>query len=318
MINVKPHTPIKLMILGGNGQVGQQLQQQGRQRQLLGLFPMEIIPVARKTTAVTLDLKHPKKIVDLLNWYQPDIVINAAAYTAVDQAESELELAMKINAIAPKILATELEKTNGLLIHYSTNYVFDGQQTTPYIETDLAHPINRYGQSKLAGEQAIQAVTPNHLIFRTSWVYDCRSKNFLLTMLKLLQTRPQVRVVSDQFGSPTSARLIAAVTYRILESLLTAPKSPAGLGLYHLTTQGVTSWYGFATRIRSYLAQIHRGPIAELIPVPTGRYPTSAPRPPFAGLNCQKLMQMFDLTLPAWELELATVLKAFNADPGSR
>ncbi len=309
---LNPNSPLKLMIIGVHGQVGWQLHQQALKLKHLGTVPIELIPVARHGTPITVDLINTEEIRQVLRHCKPDIVINAAAYTAVDRAEAEPELALHINATGPEILAEELAKLGGLLVHYSTDYVFSGQQTTPYLETDPPQPINVYGQSKFAGEQAIQAIAPKHLIFRTSWVYDGRGKNFLLTMVKLAQSRSQVQVVSDQQGSPTSARLIAEITYRALNHLCLTNDSDPGLGLYHLTSLGLTSWYGFAEKIFAQLAQSTPVPMAELIPIPTTNYPTPAHRPPFSGLNCQKLMQTFGLTLPAWDEEFLKIFPSLG------
>ncbi|WP_253276449.1 dTDP-4-dehydrorhamnose reductase [Synechococcus sp. PCC 6312] len=295
------------MILGANGQVGWQLQQQGLALKRIDTFPLEIIPIARQGTQLTLDLTDSSAIQTVIRTHQPHIVINAAAYTAVDRAESEPELALEINGTVPGVLAVAVEKIGGLLIHYSTDYVFDGTSSTPYLETDSTTPINAYGQSKLIGEQAIQAKAQNHLILRTSWVYDVRGKNFLLTMAKLAQTRPQISVVNDQIGSPTSAPLIARITYQILAQLLATPDWQTLTGLYHLTAQGFTSWYGFAENIVAHLAESSSHPLAELIPISTRDYPTAAQRPAFSRLNCQKLQQTFGITLPAWEREFGIV-----------
>lgn len=307
MFNVSDNSSFRVMILGVTGQVGWQLQQHGLNLKTIGSFPLEIIPIARQGTPITLDLTDALAIQTLIQTYQPQIVINAAAYTAVDSAESEPELAMKINGIGPGILAEELDKIGSLLIHYSTDYVFDGQSTTPYLETDQTNPINIYGQSKRMGEEAIQAKTQKYLIFRTSWVYDTRGKNFLLTMAKLARTRPQIRVVNDQIGAPTSACLIAQTTYQVLEHLLNVPNPQSLTGLYHLTAQGFTSWYGFAQEILSHLAQSPTEPLAELIPIPTCDYPTAAQRPPFSRLNCQKLQTLFNVTLPAWDVDFGAI-----------
>lgn len=307
MLNLSTASALRVMILGVNGQVGWQLQQQGLNLKTLGRFPVEIISIARQGTPLTLDLTDSWAIQQMISTYQPHILINGAAYTAVDRAESEPELAIKINGSAPGILAEELDKIGGLLIHYSTDYVFDGQSTTPYLETDQTNPINVYGQSKRIGEQAIQASTNNYLILRTSWVYDSRGKNFLLTMGKLAQTQPQLKVVKDQIGSPTSAPLIARITYQILGQLLDTPDWQTLTGLYHLTAQGFTSWYGFAEKIIAHLAESSSHPLAALIPTPTRDYPTAAQRPAFSRLNCQKLQQSFGITIPAWETELALI-----------
>jgi len=299
--------PLRLMILGVNGQVGWQLHHQALNLATLGPYPLDIMAIARQGTSITLDLTDAVAIETLLQTYQPDIVINAAAYTAVDRAESESELAYQINTIAPGILAKTMQNLGGLLVHYSTDYVFDGTQKNLYTETDIPNPINVYGQSKLGGEKAIQEHLQNYLILRTSWVYDLRGKNFLLTMLKFAQEKERVRVVNDQMGSPTSASLIAEITYQLLTHYLSANQPQSYSGLYHLTTQGLTSWYGFAQTILRHLAATSPPHLAQLIPIPTQEYPTPAQRPAFSGLDCQKLMQVLATSLPNWQDELRRV-----------
>jgi dTDP-4-dehydrorhamnose reductase len=305
--------PLRLMILGVNGQVGWQLHDQALKLGILGSHLLEIIPIARQGTAITLDLTDTVAIKALLQTYKPNIVINAAAYTAVDRAESEPELAHQINTIVPEILAQGLADLGGLLVHYSTDYVFDGTQSYLYSETDLPNPINIYGQSKLQGEQAIQNNIENYLILRTSWVYDIRGRNFLLTMLRLAHEKDQVRVVNDQMGSPTSARLIAQTTYQLLTQYLDADQSQRCPGLYHLTTQELTSWYGFAQAIFTHLATGSPQPLAQLIPIPTADYPALAQRPTFSGLNCQKLMRTLGISLPHWNDELWHIWQSFQS-----
>ncbi|ATS17523.1 dTDP-4-dehydrorhamnose reductase [Parathermosynechococcus lividus PCC 6715] len=287
---------MRIMILGAMGQVGWQLVQQAPPQ-------INVIPVARQGTAVTFDLADLEAIPSFLRAHCPDVLINAAAYTAVDQAEQEPEQAQRINGTAVKILAQTMAELGGVLVHYSTDYVFDGQQAVPYRETDATAPINAYGYSKWLGEQAIATVNANYLILRTSWVYDVRGKNFLRTMVRLAQTRPLVRVVADQVGTPTAASFIARLTYQLL--LLQAR------GLYHLTPQGSTSWYGFARKIFDYLkAQGYA--TATLEAIPSRDYPTAAQRPAFSTLNCEKVTAVLGAPLPHWEQVLESILVQLN------
>ncbi len=287
---------MRILVLGATGQVGWQLVQQAPPH-------LEVIPVARQGTAVTLDLVQLEAIPRVVRFYAPDVLINAAAYTAVDQAEQEPALAQGINATAVQVLAETMKAIGGLLVHYSTDYVFAGQQSQPYRETDAPAPINAYGYSKWLGEQAIATVKGDALILRTSWVYDKRGKNFLRTMVRLAQTRPLVRVVADQIGTPTAAGWIAQMTYELLQRQVT--------GLYHLTPQGNTSWYGFARKIFDDLAA--RGiATAPLEAIPSSEYPTPAKRPAFSTLNCEKLAAVLGRPLPSWEELLAMVLKQLN------
>ncbi|XFA73452.1 dTDP-4-dehydrorhamnose reductase [Thermosynechococcaceae cyanobacterium Okahandja] len=287
---------MRILILGAMGQVGWQLVRQAPPQ-------VTVIPVARQGTEVTLDMANLDAIAPVLRHYCPDVLINAAAYTAVDQAEEEPAQAERINATAVKVLAETMADLGGLLVHYSTDYVFDGQQAVPYRETDATAPINAYGYSKWRGEQAIAQVNANYLMLRTSWVYDVRGKNFLRTMVRLAQTRPLVRVVADQIGTPTAAGFIAHTTYQLIQQGVT--------GLYHLTPQGSTSWYGFARKIFDHLEA--RGyPTATLEAIPSSDYPTPAKRPAFSTLNCEKLTAVLGAPLPPWEQVLASVLEQLN------
>lgn len=295
---------MRLVILGASGQVGWQLVQQAPPG-------AEVIPVARQGTAVTLDLEDLEAIPRLLKTLRPDVLINAAAYTAVDQAEQEPQRAQRINGTAVGLLAETMAAVGGLLIHYSTNYVFAGNQSLPYRETDATAPLNAYGYSKWLGEQAIASHQPAHLILRTSWVYDLRGKNFLRTMVRLAQTRSLVRVVADQIGTPTAAPFIAQVTYQLLGRWQV---DPALSGLYHLTPRGSTSWYGFAAKIFEHLRA--RGySTATLEPIPSHEYPTPAKRPAFSVLNCGKLEAVLGAPLPPWEAVLQPLLD--QLDPQS-
>ncbi|BCX12847.1 MAG: NAD(P)-dependent oxidoreductase [Thermosynechococcus sp.] len=295
---------MRLVILGATGQVGWQLVRQAPPS-------IEVIPVARQGTAVTLDLEDLDAIPQLLKTFRPDVVINAAAYTAVDQAEQEPERAQRINGTAVGRLAETMADLGGLLIHYSTDYVFAGTQSLPYRETDPPAPLNAYGYSKWLGEQAIAIHNPAHLILRTSWVYDLRGKNFLRTMARLAQTRPLVRVVADQIGTPTAAPFIARVTYQLLERWQ-ADRSLSGL--YHLTPRGSTSWYGFAAKIFDHL-RTQGWAVAALEAISSSEYPTLAQRPAFSTLNCQKLEAVLGTPFPPWEVVLEPLLN--QLDPQS-
>jgi dTDP-4-dehydrorhamnose reductase len=235
---------------------------------------------------------------------RPDLIVNAGAYTAVDKAESESELAMKINGEAPRILAEEAAACKAALIHYSTDYVFDGRKTEPYLEDDDTAPVNVYGQTKLAGEQAVMAAQAAHLVFRTSWVYASRGRNFLLTMLRLAGERKELKIVDDQVGSPTSARLIAeatavAVAKSFANGALDTDRFRQMGGLYHLTAAGRTTWYGFAQAI----LQSKEG-MAKLSPIPTSGYPTPARRPQNSVLDNGRLEKQFGFSLPDWKIGL--------------
>ncbi|MDP2783774.1 MAG: dTDP-4-dehydrorhamnose reductase, partial [Sulfurimicrobium sp.] len=236
---------------------------------------------------------------------KPDLIVNPAAYTAVDKAESEPELAMAVNGIAPGIMAEEARKLGATMIHYSTDYVFDGTKTSPYTEEDIPNPINVYGKTKLAGEQAIQAAGIPHLILRTSWVYGARGKNFLLTILRLAKERDELKIVDDQIGAPTWSRMIAEATAQILaQSVSTMPHHPLPItevsGVYNLTAAGRTSWCEFT---RAILENAQAG--TRVSPIPTADYPLPAPRPLFSLLASDKLSKTFGMKLPPWEDSLA-------------
>ncbi|MDF9618250.1 dTDP-4-dehydrorhamnose reductase [Pseudomonas entomophila] len=286
---------MKILVCGHNGQVAQALQ-----GALDGLG--EVLALGRDR----LDLARPEALRDPLRQLKPDLIINAAAHTAVDQAESEPELAFAINAEAPRVLAEEAARLEVPLIHYSTDYVFDGAKATPYNEDDATNPLGIYGSSKLAGEQAIAAVGGQHLILRTSWVYSLHGRNFLLTMHKLLQERPQLKVVDDQVGAPTWAATIAASTRALVERWR---QGQAGAwGTYHLTAQGETSWFGFAQAIGEQLKA--RGlPCAELLPIPSSEYPTPAKRPLNSRLDCSRLAREWQVSQPHWHEALIDCLK---------
>jgi dTDP-4-dehydrorhamnose reductase len=285
---------VKILLTGADGQVGWELQ---RSLALLG--------EVHATNRATLDLSDAAAIRRLMRELQPALVVNAAAYTAVDKAESEEALAFAINAEAPGVLAEEAARLGAGLVHYSTDYVFDGSKQGAYVEDDPTNPLGVYGRSKLAGEQAVAANLQNFLILRTSWVYAPRGKNFALTMLKLAQERDHLRVVADQRGAPTPARLIADATAVMLQkigvtSLPAASRWPKA-GLYHLCSAGSTNWYEFARTVLQWQAKTLGRPASKMDPITTDQYPTAATRPANSVLNHQKLLNDFECSLPGWE-----------------
>ncbi|WAB97846.1 dTDP-4-dehydrorhamnose reductase [Pseudomonas putida] len=286
---------MRVLVCGHNGQVAQALK-----TQLAGLGEVHLLGRDQ------LDLAQPEALREPLRQLAPALIINAAAYTAVDQAESEPDTAFAINGQAPGVLAEEALRLGAPLIHYSTDYVFDGEKATPYTEQDVPNPLGVYGRSKLAGEQAIAAVEGEHLILRTSWVYSLHGRNFLLTMQRLLQEKPQLRVVDDQIGAPTWATTIAHSTRLLIERWQAG--GAGAWGTYHLTAQGQTSWFGFAQAIGEQLKA--RGlPCAELLPIPSSDYPTPARRPANSRLDCSRLAREWGVTLPHWQQALIDCLK---------
>jgi dTDP-4-dehydrorhamnose reductase len=280
---------VKILLTGKTGQVGYELE-----RSLQGLG--EIVAVSRTQMNLT-DLDQMR---DVIRTVKPALIINAAAYTAVDQAEQEPDLAMRINGEAPAVMAQEARKLGAAMIHFSTDYVFDGKKIGPYTESDPACPINVYGQTKLAGEQAIQAEGIAHLILRTSWVYGMRGNNFLLTVLRLAQERDELRIVNDQHGAPTWCRTIADVIAHIIAQSRSVPSSTEWWeersGLYHLTAQGQTTWYGFALAI---LANTSPAKNPLVTPITTYEYQAAVGRPANSKLSCDLLMNAF-CSLPEW------------------
>lgn len=281
---------IKILVTGVTGQIGFELV-----RTLQGLG--EVIAVDR----TTFDLTKPDQMRDVVRAIRPTVIVNAAAYTAVDEAQSKPGLAMQINGQAPGVLAEEAKRLGSALIHYSTDYIFNGEKDSPYVEEDFADPKNFYGISKLAGEQAITGTGVHHLILRTSWVYGMRGKNFLLTMLRLGRERDQIQVVIDQIGAPTWSNTIAVMTAHIVSQALSAVDVRQWWqdrsGIYHLTAAGSTSWHGFAEAIFA-AAALKRTPT--ILPISVSEYPTSTKRPVNSRLSNDKLERVFGLHLPHW------------------
>jgi len=290
----------RILLTGVNGQVGSELQRT--------LAPLgEVIVLTRQD----MDLADPASIVAALDKYQPTIIVNPAAYTAVDKAETVIEQAMAINAYAPKMLAEWAAQHHALLVHYSTDYVFDGCKDSPYLENDEANPQSVYGQSKWLGEEAIRAVTPHHIILRTSWVFGAYGNNFLKTILRLAKERDSLSIVADQHGAPTSAALIADMTAQILKHYAQVSACNFHYGTYHLCAGGETTWCDYA---RFVLQEAEKKSqrfmlTADAIqPIPTSAYPLPAPRPANSRLDCGKLTQHFGLSLPHWQLGVAAVV----------
>ena len=285
---------MKILLLGKNGQIGWELQR--------SLAPLgDLVALDRHSTDHCGDFSNLPGLAATVRALRPDVIVNAAAHTAVDKAESEPDLARTVNALAPGLLAKEAAQLGALLVHYSTDYVFDGSGTRPWTEADAPAPLSVYGRTKREGEQLIQAAGPHHLILRTSWVYAARGGNFAKTMLRLAQERERLTVIDDQFGAPTGADLLADVTAHAIRQLL---QRPSDAGLYHLVASGETSWHGYAKHV---LAQAERAQAAiklianEVAPVPTSAFPTPAQRPLNSRLDTAKLQATFGLRLPAWQ-----------------
>jgi dTDP-4-dehydrorhamnose reductase len=292
---------MKILLFGKGGQVGWELQR--------SLAPLGVV-VALGTDSQDLcgDFTNLEGIAQTVRAVAPDIIVNAAAYTAVDKAESEPELARTINALAPGVLAQEARRSGAWLIHYSTDYVFDGSGNQPWLETDSTSPLSVYGKTKLEGEDAIRAAGCQHLIFRTSWVYAARGGNFAKTMLRLAQERDRLTVIDDQIGAPTGADLLADVA---AHTIRTALQRPEVSGLYHLVAGGETSWHSYARFVIEFARQagldIKVAP--ELIqPVPTSAFPLPAPRPKNSRLATSKLQDTFGLNLPHWQSGITRML----------
>ncbi|HEV2275359.1 MAG TPA: dTDP-4-dehydrorhamnose reductase [Acidobacteriaceae bacterium] len=299
----------RVLIIGGSGQLGLELQ-----RSFAGTDPL--VAVDREV----VDLTAPDRIRAIVASVKPDVILNAAAYTAVDQAESQAEIAMAVNARAPGILAEEASRIGALLVHYSTDYVFDGSKVGAWTEEDAPAPLNEYGKTKLAGEEAIREVGGTYLIFRTSWVYGPHGKNFLLTMLRLGRERDELSVVDDQYGAPTSSLELARATREIVDGALAGKFGAAKdwAGLYHMTCGGETTWCGFTraifARARALLGD--RNPVVKAIP--TSEYPTPAKRPRNSVLSNTRLQARFGVRMLSWEEALDDVLQQMEASRGGK
>jgi dTDP-4-dehydrorhamnose reductase len=292
---------MKILLFGKTGQVGWELQR--------SLAPLgELVALDSASREMCGDFSDPAELARTVRKVAPDVIVNAAAYTAVDKAESEAELARTVNALAPGALAEEAMRANSLLVHYSTDYVFDGGGDQPWRETDATAPLNVYGATKLEGEQLIQQSGCRHLILRTSWVYGARGGNFIRTMLKLAQERDSLNVIDDQVGAPTGADLLADVTAHAIRA---AQQRPEVAGLYHLVAGGEVSWHGYARFVIDYAARsgvdIKVAPDA-INAVPTSAFPTPARRPHNSRMDTAKLKNTFGLYLPDWRVGVARML----------
>ncbi len=292
---------MKILLFGKGGQVGWELQR--------SLAPLgEVVALDHDSSDYCGNFGNLTGLVDTVRELKPDLIVNAAAHTAVDQAEGEPELVRSLNALAPGVLAQEAARLDAWLVHYSTDYVFDGSGSRAWTETDAPAPLNVYGQTKLEGEQLIQAAGARHLIFRTSWVYAARGANFAKTMLRLAQERERLTVIDDQFGAPTGAELLADVTAHAIRQVL---QRPGDGGLYHLVAGGETSWCGYANYVLSQarLAQpTLKMRTSEVVPVPSSAFQTSARRPHNSRLDTRKLQTTFGLSLPPWQQGVARML----------
>ncbi len=285
-----------ILLTGKNGQVGFELART--------LAPLGTLHAHDRAT---LDLANPDALIAACRALKPDLIVNAAAYTAVDKAESEPALAHAINARAPGVLAEEAKRLGAVLVHYSTDYVFDGTKRTPYVETDPVNPINAYGRTKLAGEQAIGAVGCKHLIFRTSWVYGPRGKNFLLTMLALAKTRDQIRVVDDQHGSPTSSAFLAEATVSALQAI---PSEGVESGIYHLTAAGNTTWARFARAIFQHRGNGPEETVPRVVAISSAEYPTPAKRPANSVMSSSRIRASLGIAPSTWESQLDVCMRS--------
>ncbi|RMS14765.1 dTDP-4-dehydrorhamnose reductase [Pseudomonas coronafaciens pv. coronafaciens] len=295
---------MKILLLGKNGQVGWELQ---RSLAVLG----EVVALDRHTVSTDYgglsgDLSNLEGLRDTIRRVQPQVIVNAAAYTAVDKAETEQELAHTVNALASQVLAEEAHTLDALLVHYSTDYVFDGTGTTAWKESDAVSAVNYYGATKLEGERLIVASGCKHLIFRTSWVYAARGNNFAKTMLRLAKDRPTLNVIADQIGAPTGAELLADIATAALQQALARPEL---CGIYHLAPAGEVSWHAYAQYVIDY-ARANGEPLAveTINPIGTAEYPTPAQRPLNSRLNTEKLRHNFSLHLPDWQSGVARML----------
>ena len=300
---------MNILLVGKGGQVGWELQ---RSLSVLGT----VTALDFDSTEHCGDFANPAGVAETVRALRPDVIVNAAAHTAVDKAESESDFARTLNATTPGAIAQEAAKLGAWLVHYSTDYVFDGSGARPWVETDAPAPLSVYGRTKLEGEQLIQAACKQHLILRTSWVYAARGGNFAKTMLRLAQERDRLTVIDDQAGAPTGAELIADVTAHALRHLLQRPQDA---GLYHLAAQGEASWFLYANYVLAGVSSMFVGnksiankslvlKTSTAIPIPTSDYPTPAQRPLNSRLDTSRLQATFGLTLPPWQQGVARML----------
>lgn len=292
---------MKILLLGKNGQVGWELQR--------SLAPLgELIALDRNDSeGLCGDLANLAEIEKAVLTVKPDVIVNAAAYTAVDKAETEQELAKEINADAPGLLAKLSKQLNALLVHYSTDYVFDGSGSTPWVEEQAIKPLNIYGATKANGESAIQSSGCDHLIFRTSWVFASKGNNFAKTMLRLGAERDELSIICDQVGVPTSAELIADITAQAIPRVLA---SHSDSGIYHLAASGETTWHEYACYVIEQAKLMGQElKVSKIQPIPTTEYPTPAQRPLNSRLNCAKLRNTFNLHLPHWKVGVKRMLQ---------
>jgi dTDP-4-dehydrorhamnose reductase len=292
---------MKILVFGKGGQVGWELQR--------SLAPLgEIVALDFDSQNLCGDFSNPDGLARTIRTVAPDVIVNAAAHTAVDKAESEPDLVRTLNALAPGVLAQEAKSINALLVHYSTDYVFDGHGDKPWVETDATAPLSVYGATKLEGEQLIQQTGCKHLIFRTSWVYAARGGNFAKTMLRLAAERDSLSVINDQIGAPTGADLLADVTAHAIRA---TSKQPELCGLYHLVAGGVTSWHGYASFVLEHARRVGvslKVSQDSIKAVPTSEFRTAATRPLNSRLDCSKLQKTFDLNLPHWQIGVERML----------
>ena len=285
---------MKILLFGKNGQVGWELQR--------SLAPLgELVALDRHSQDFCGDLTNLQGLAETVQSLRPDVIVNAAAHTAVDKAESQPELARTLNALAPGLLAREASKIGAWLVHYSTDYVFDGSGSRPWLETDAPAPLSVYGRTKLEGEQLIRAACASHLVFRTSWVYAARGGNFAKTMLRLAQERERLTVIDDQWGAPTGAELLADVTAHAIRQVLQRPQDA---GLYHLAAQGEVTWNGYAKHVITQAGRVKTAIkiiASEVAAVPSSAFPTPATRPFNSRLNTARLQAAFGLRLPSWQ-----------------
>jgi len=288
---------LRILLIGCRGQVGWELRR--------CLAPIgDVVGV----DFPEIDLARAESILRWTRQTEPQVIVNAAAYTAVDKAESESSLAMAVNGVAPGILAEEAKRLGAWMVHYSTDYVYDGAKNEPYVETDATRPLNAYGRSKLAGDQAVQAADGRYLIFRCCWIYGLRGTNFLLTIQRLAREREVLRVVADQIGCPTWSRMIAESTAQALVKTLGSTNPESFCGIYHLASSGDTSWHGFAKAIVDAMPAGERK-CKQIEAIASVEYPVPAKRPAWSVLSCAKLEKTFGLRLPSWEEGLGMVLE---------